>query len=269
MREVEDDCLTSADAPRIDAPHVVALHFRVLHGDAIDYGQAEPLTRDEPGFRLTVQDNAARFEFKEGQHHPTVESALDAVSDFIRAWEFDANLMGGDSESFRLDFKRAEIVDRRPTPGEILLDPLVVRVGLGSPKVISKAPRYPTPPSNLAPDDLAELLQRRFLRHLQDREPLAGVAGFCLSALEKSAGNRRKAASRYGIDNRVLNRIGDLAANKGGSEARKGTGVDKEFSSREREFLHQALRTIIRRTAEMKAAGQHPRRISLSGLPAL
>ena len=42
-------------------PHVVALNYVIRHNDSIDYSQAEPLCRDEPGFRLTVENKKVRF----------------------------------------------------------------------------------------------------------------------------------------------------------------------------------------------------------------
>ena len=41
-------------------PHVVALFYRVAHGDSVDYSKVERLVRDESSFRLEVKDNLNR-----------------------------------------------------------------------------------------------------------------------------------------------------------------------------------------------------------------
>ena len=97
-------------------PHVVALHYLVHHHDRVDYSKAGPLAFETPGFFVEVKDQKARFELK--QHHGTEEDARRVVEPFIRNWEFESSL-SHDPECFRLEFDRAEIVDRRPTPGVV------------------------------------------------------------------------------------------------------------------------------------------------------
>ena len=130
-------------------PHVVALNYRIDHGDTIDYSRAEPLDREEPGFRLTVEDGKVRFELKE--HYATEEQAREAVAEYIRVWEFDATLEYGSSDSFRLAFDNPEIVDRKPTPGQI---DVVARGVAGfaslAVSVQTQPPAYPEPPSDIA-----------------------------------------------------------------------------------------------------------------------
>ena len=57
-------------------PHVVALIYRVEHGNSVDYREAEPLTREEPAFRVDVKDNQARFELKAHLQASTWKTAL-------------------------------------------------------------------------------------------------------------------------------------------------------------------------------------------------
>ena len=76
------------------------------------------------------------------------------------------------------------------------------------------------------------------------------MAFFCLTVLENSAGGRKAAARKYQIAKKVLEKIGYLCSEKGGSEARKAGGVTKELTQEERRFLNQAIKKIIRRVAE-------------------
>ena len=250
-------------------PHVVALIYRIEHGDSIDYSKANPLVVDEPRFRLSVEDMRARFEFK--VHHATAEQARDAIADYIRVWEFDATLKRGNPDSFRLRFEKPEITDRNPTPGAIRLSGcLVGGVASMSAKLTVSTPNYPSPPSDLAIDPEAETMHGRYMGYRQKREPLPSMAYFCLTVLEAGAGSRKAAARKYGIDISVLAKIGDLTANRGGAQARKAGGVATELSHQEHRFLDRAVKAIVRRVAERAHAptGVLPT-ISLSDLPSL
>ena len=97
---------------------------------------------------------------------------------------------------------------------------------------------------------------------LRSAEPLAAMAYFCLSILEnvkhnvlqnskqKQQNPRSKAAEYYRIEEQVLDKIGELSSSKGGAEARKADGVDKDMTNQERRFLKDATKAIIRRAAE-------------------
>ena len=132
---------------------------------------------------------------------------------------------------------------------------------------------YPTPPSGVnSRDPNVQTMHQRFMGYRQGNEPLASMAYFCLTVLEYATGqkrNRRKAAvQKYKIDLSVLNKIAELSSERGGSGARKADGVDKDFTNKERAFLKQAIKEMIRRAAE-KAYSPDKKfpRISLSELP--
>ena len=255
-------------------PHVVALVYRIEHNDSIDYSKAEPFCRDEQGFRLSVAEGSARLELND--HYPTIAAAHEAISDYRRAWELDAQLKRG-PDSFRLilDRGKSELVDRKPTPG---IASLRASITSGVPSVsISvqvQPPTYPEPPSDIALSPDIETMHQRFMGYRNGREPLASMASFCLSVIESATGERKNkrvvAARMYGIDRRILDRIGDLSANRGGAKARKADGIAADFSSQERHFLEQAVKTVIRRMAEKEHSPrkQLPR-MPLSDLPSL
>ena len=250
-------------------PHVVALIYRIEHGDSIDYSKAKPLVVEEPGFRLSVEDMRVRFELK--KHYATSEEAQTAVASYIRVWEFDATLKSGNPDSFRLRFEKAEIVDRNPTPGAVRLSGCVMGVGGSlSVKLTVSTPYYPSPPSDLAINPDVETMYGRYMGYRQKREPLPGMAYFCLTVLQASARGRKAAARKYGIDVAVLDKIGDLTANRGGAQARKAGGVATELSHQEHRFLDRAVKAIVRRVAERASApkGALPT-ILLMDLPSL
>ena len=256
-------------------PHVVALVYRIEHGESVSYTKATKFCRDEPGFRLTIADANARFELHD--HFPSIEAADEALTEFRRAWEFDAQLRRG-PDTFRLvlDRESSEITDRNPTPGHVRIEGkgIGIFVGAGPVRLCVEPPAYPEPPSDIVLTPDVETMFGRYMGYRRGREPLASMASFCLTVLEASTGernNRRPAAAKaYNIHLRVLEKIGDLSANRGGAEARKADGVATEFSSQERRFLEQAVKAVIRRMAEnaRSSSGQLPV-ISLSDLPPL
>ncbi len=253
-------------------PHVVALNYRIEHGDSIDYSEAEPLQVEEPKFRLRVDDKKVRFEFK--QHYATEDEAKGCIADYIRRWEFDATLRRGNSDSFRLEFEKADIIDLKPAPGAVRLSAHSrIQIGISTKPTLVVA-AYPPPPSDIAVNADAETMHQRYLGYRKGREPLGSMANFCLTALEASTGQRSgkrpAAAAMYRIDKSVLRKIGELAATKGGPDARKADGIAHAFSMPERRFLEQAVKLIVRRVAEhaCKPNGHLPK-ISLSNLPSL
>ena len=236
-------------------PHVVALTYKVRHGSDFDYSSAKSLCALTGEVDLRLENGKARFVMR--GHHTTEKEARDAIDDYIKAWELAAALEYGPN-AFRLEFDCAEIEDRNPTPGVTTLHfkPLRVAVALGTPRIVTKPPTYPAPPSKgLARSPDVESMYRRFVGYFEGSEPLTSMAYFCLTVLETSTvkcrGRRKAAATKYGIDEQVLKNLGRLCSAKGGAGARKAEGVDHELSSHERHFLHMAVRAIIRRAAEV------------------
>ena len=96
-------------------PRVLALHYRVANNDDVIYRAAERSVHRRDGFDLVMDDGRVVLEFHD--HYPSEESARAGVRDFIDEWEFQADLAIGARE-FRLEFVRAEIVDRHPVLGD-------------------------------------------------------------------------------------------------------------------------------------------------------
>ena len=239
-------------------PHVVALLYRVEHGESFDYKEAKPFVSDKsPAFRLEVKDKRVRFELKE--HYATEEEAREAIEGYIRDWEFSACLEKG-PDSFRLKFQKAEIVDRNPTPGVLSIrGTLIGEPAKLSARLVLGFRKYPSPPSGIRIDADVRTMFERYMNYRRKREPLPGTAYFCLTTLEnmmekikRNKESSRKAASRYfQIDEEVLRKIGRLSSTKGGpAGARKGGGVSHDLTNEERCFLEEAVKKMIRRAAE-------------------
>lgn len=245
-------------------PHVVALEYRIEHGPGIDWSRAGPLDVRDERFDLRVEHGRVRFDLKE--HYATEEEARSSVeTDYIRNWEFEAGLEFGHRcgpDAFRLCFDRSHIVDRDPPPGP---PPLRVRARAGVPIVSANlAPpmpaEFPEPPRagiRRSPD--VDSMFHRYLGYLGDREPLPGMANFCLTVLAHMAGSHQDAPAYFGVSKKVLGRVGDLSANRGGPDARKAHGRCLRYTPEEERFLKSAIRMLIRRAAEVEH-GPDPRR---------
>jgi hypothetical protein len=230
-------------------PHVVALHYRIKHTEYCDYNKAPPLEHDEAGFSIRVEKNEARVVMK--SHHATSESARDVVESFLRAWELSAALSHA-TAMFEFVFQSAEIIDRKPTPGQLC--PQGITAGspsIGVPDFHVARNQYPDPPSGLARDTDVDLMFDCYRMWCTDRRRLSDACYFCLTVLERAAGNRKRAAVRFGIDHPVLDKIGNLTAKKGGNEARKALGAHTGFTSREQIWLQEVLKLLVRRAAEV------------------
>ena len=237
-------------------PHVVALVYRVRHHESVDYGDARPLDFENDRFVVRVKCGKARFELKE--HWTTEQKARELVEPFIDDWEFNAGLQR-DPDCFLLDFEKAEIIDRKPTPGvtEVNAEPARWHFSTSSPKVTVSPPTYPSPSTGIDsshPD--VQTLYERYRKFREGGEDLPSFAYFCLTVLEYpfTYSKRKRAAASYDVDYAVLDRIGTLSSKKGGSGARKREGVDTPLTDDEGRFLERATVRLIRRLAEYHAA---------------
>ena len=252
-------------------PRVVALHYRIEHESSVDYSKAEPVDHEEEGFRLRIEEAQVCFTLKDD--YPTLDSALEVVSSYISNWELDAALAGGPGQ-FKLRFVRPEIVDRDPTPGEhrVSASPIFWEFATSVPTITVGRP-YPKPPVGVSlnrNEDVIVMLSR-YEDLLCKREKLPAVAQFCLTMLEKLAGNRSKVPKKFAIEKEVLSKVGSLAANKGGhASARKAKGINEELSLEETRFLKSAIKVFIRRVGEEAHTPGGPfRYITMNDFPEL
>lgn len=233
-------------------PHVVALEYVIEHGPDIDWSRAAPLDVQEAGFDVRVESGRVTFSFTD--HHASEEVARFAVEErYIPEWEFVVGLERGPNV-FRLRFDRVEIEDRNPRPGPPTLradasfGPLTSSANLAPP-----APRaFPAPPRRgIKRSPYVDRMYLRYLRHLEGREPLPAMAFFCLTVLEVEHGSRPEAAKRLAISGSFLDRVGDLSTDAGGVVARKAHGRSTPYTPDDERFLKSAVKTMIRRAAEV------------------
>ena len=216
----------------------------------MDYSEAERCSLKEDAFDVRVEEGWVTFTMK--THCPTPEQAREFVEGYILSWELDA-LLRRDPGAFKLQFDRAEVEDRSPSPGVVSLGPITIRSGV--PRVRAQLqvspPGYPQPPGTpLGHDADVERMVQRYVRYREGRGLLPDTANFCLTVLEHLAGGRNEASKRYGIAKPVLGKVGELCDAKGGDDARKGKGTSQDLAQLEEQFLEAAVKAMIRRAAE-------------------
>ena len=274
-------------------PQVVALIYTVEHGDSVSYENAAPLRHyGWPEFDLTVEDKIARFEFK--KFYADKDEALEAIEPFIQQWEFETGIRWGPN-NFSLRYKKAEIIDRNPSPpepgkkgfgasavlpgltasaGDLFVGGSAVLPGLtASAGVLFVNPHYPPPPAGGSvdlDDPYVVKMKRRYDEYRLRRAKLPSMAYFCMTVLEEKYGSLSEAAKKCGVSKNVLVKIRALSSTKGGEDARKAAGADKEFTRKEKRFLNQAVEEIIIRVAQVAAddSQRHPQ-ITMAVLPPL
>ena len=239
----------------MNAPHVVALCYKIEHGAGIDYSRAEPFEVRHDAFDVRIKDGHVRFSMND--HFTTERDARNAVAAYIRGWELDAALLRGPN-TFMLRFDRPEIEERNPTPGYKYAQarPVHITITTSEPEVTLLPRTYPPPPpTGLKRSPDVESMFYRYVGYREGKEPLTAMAYFCLTVLEASTekrrGRRAAAAKRYHISRRVLDRFAELSTTKGGARARKANGVNRDLTQKERQFLEAAVEKIIRRAAEL------------------
>ena len=261
-------------------PHVVALIYRINHGDTVNYDNAAPLCLKNQNvndcrFDLIVENKEVQFKFK--THYATPSEARAAIEEYIHNWEFDACLDRNNPDYFRLKFDRPEMEDRNPTPGVITVNagPICWEFNVSSPSVTHSPASYPLPPSDVSLDSHVELMYQRYMDYLRGRRSLLGMAQFCLTVLEDSGptpGQQRKlttsqkrecAAKKYEMEEDDLKKLGSICANTGGREgARKVDGVARPLNESEHHLVKQAVKEMIRRVAQ-RARDPHKKLLKL------
>ena len=253
-------------------PRVVALHYRIEHESSVDYSKAEPVDQEEEGFRIRIEEGRVCFVMKDD--HPTVDSALEVVNSYISNWELDDALTSKPNE-FNLRFVRPDIVDRKRTPGEHRVSAGTVFWEITTSATVTKRRQYPKPPVGVSlkhNDDVLVMLGR-YEDLCNGRDKPTNVAYFCLTMLQELAGGRpkaaKKAAKKFAIGKKVLDKVGELTATKGGRAiARKAEGINQELTPGETKFLEDAVKVFIRRVAEEAQSPGGPfRKITIKDFP--
>lgn len=253
-------------------PRVVTLTYdlQTPSGLVYDAPPAIDVSRDEFSGRLFE----GRFIATMRKDYATQEEARVPVDRFLQGWVVDALLSR--SHEIEFVFRNSEIIDRMPYSNGHVLHVRSALVGVtcaASATLTLRSQTYPSPPERFSQTPLVERMLARLKQYRSGREPLYPVAYYCLTDLgDACAGNgqrgsRRAIATRFGIDLDVLNTIGELSSERGGSlEARKAG--KQPASPAEAAWLESALRKMIRQVGLVEA-GDTSSKLTMEHLPPL
>lgn len=246
-------------------PHVEALHYTIQHGDHVDYSRAPAVKHETPGFTVTLSDGKVSVAMK--AHFGSIAEARAVVEPFLRAWELEVALSYG-PRSLEFHYKSADIVDRNPRPGVIVMaaEGASIAVSGGSATGVVGLASYPTPPMGMARDPIVDLMFERYLLYRNGGTTLADAAYYCRTCLGRAPEAKRK----FAVADSVLGRLQSLSSNKGGTKGRKRSSAPDNFTPREEQWLEDAMRLLIRRAAEVAFDPTVSRpQITLADLPPL
>jgi hypothetical protein len=209
------------------------------------------------------------------EHFPAVKEARRVVEDFLRSWEIKTALELGRGE-IRFQFEDSHVIDRNPpppgSPKVVKLSGTVVMTSNLSAILHVTRRKYPDPPTVFTVTPDVETLWQRYNNYLDEKEPLPSMAYFCLTLIENKAGrkNKRKLAEKlFRIEKPILDRLGDLTANKGNAEtARKFSekGSITELNEKEKKWIEAVVKIFIQRMGEL-ANIQTAKFITMTDLP--
>ena len=231
-------------------PHVQALIYVVEHDRSVDYADASPVEVHRCDFTVMVEEGHARITLN--RHFASVQEARDAVQPFIDQWEFDASLAAGRSK-FRLRFERPEMIDRQPMPGVVSIAAHISSGVATLSASVTVSREYPAPPAEFTMDVSnpdVRTMHDRYTGYIEGHEPLPAMAYFCYEVFTQRLSKGQKDASdTYKISTRLLREFAKIASTKGGSTARKASGIGHELSAHETQVLRKGIQLMIRRAA--------------------
>jgi len=251
-------------------PHVVSLRYRLETDGSVDYTKAPPLDDERDAFSLYLADDTLTCEMK--RHFASVAEARAVVDPFLRAWELDVALRRGRGE-LSFVYEDAEIIDRDPPPPgspQVVLAGVAEAIALaGEATVHISRGKYPEPPKHFRITPDVETLWHRYEGYLEGKEPLLSMTNFCLTCVQSRAGSRKEAARKYGISQKILNRLGEWASDKGNYEqARKFRENNPPLTKAEESWIEAAVKALIRRMGEYEPMASL-KQITMNDLPEL
>jgi hypothetical protein len=231
-------------------PHVVSLTYRLVETEFIKFNDPPDVQIDTPDFQGRLSKDMLKLEPKE--HFASEAEVRPIADDFVRGWEIAAGLATG-RPVFDFRFEGSHVEDREPAPGTRSIHISDHMQMSGTVKVEKISPAYPDPPEDFHLTPEVEMLWNRYCRFIEGGELFLSMGYFCLTFLENrftGSDKRRQAASGYGIDIDVLNKLGELTSTRGDdATARKAAGVPTPLSGREEAWINEAIKAIIKQLA--------------------
>ena len=160
--------------------------------------------------------------------------------------------------TFTLKFKRSDMKDRRPTPSEFSVspDPTSIVWTASSPTIMVSRQYSQPPPKrqmNLDNPDVQTMLYG-YMGYRQGRESLPSMAYFCCEVFFKRLGKGiNHAGDKHKIRHKLINKVKNLASNKGGDQGRHSSAIDCPLTHVEIQLLEKVVEAMIIRGAMVAA----------------
>lgn len=201
-------------------PHVVKLQYRLDSAEGVTFRDPPAVEWSLPAFDCKLTDDVLIC--RTTDHFVSATAARAVVEPFLRSWELHVALQHGRREMSFI-FEDAEIVDRDPPTGspKHVQAKIVEEIGFGDDFILAEFSRreYHLPPDRFRVSPDVETMWHRYQGYREGREPLQGMAYFCLTALTGLAGGgkgaRKKAADLVRVDEAVLRTLGHLTSARG------------------------------------------------------
>lgn len=239
----------------MNAPHVEKLFYRVIIPEHIDYNHAPPISGETDDFKWGLKKDQLLIEMK--THCTTENDAKEIVDEYLKGWEITAGLLNG-PESLVFKFDRSVIVNQ-PSSYEKDENAGIYDESLEAILLVSEATshvsydRFPSLSVYFKASPEVEMMFMRYKLYREGRETLLGMAYWCFTVLEYSAGGRTEAADQYVVDYRVLRKLGELCCNRGdigGARKLKGNAGMTPLKPAEREWIRAVVKKLILRVGE-------------------
>jgi hypothetical protein len=268
-------------------PHVDSLVYRLEVGASLSFANPPARELETNTFKMRLDDAILTISMKE--HYPSVDLArshVERVVPFLRSWELDNALRYG-PDAFRFIFVNAKVVDRDPPPPGSAQTICPASgggaVAGGAAGVCLGLAEYPTPPSDFIVSPDVETLWYRYRMHREGKESLSAMAYFCLTLLlwraggpgTGRAGGRGKAATTFGIDKPVLDKLSYLVSGKGDEKTiRKFPPAGKPLhlqphTPQEESWINDVVKALIRRVGEHAAGASPLKKLTMANFPQL
>jgi len=254
-------------------PHVEILYYKLKTPETTIFENPPVVKFIRNEFEGHLEDGILTCRMRE--HFSTVKEAQRAVDDFLHSWEIKTDLEVGHGE-IRFQFKNYHVIDRDPpplgTPKKVYCSGTAILTSNVSAILSVRRRKYPDPPTVFTVTPDVETLWQRYNNYLDGKEPLPAMAYFCLTFVENKVNGRRKresAAKLFLIEETILNKLGDLTANKGNAETVQKfpeKGSINPLSEREKKWIEEIVKIFIRRMGEL-ANIQSVKLITMSDLP--
>ena len=236
-------------------PHVEKLFYKVTPSEGTDYDKAPPISGETVDFKWHLSKDQLAIEMK--AHFATEDEARGIVDEYLKGWEVSIGLLHG-PDNLTFKFLKSEIAYR--TPNSESSPNITVNVGTSEMILLTEEVKVhvshgksPTRPQNFKLSPEVEMMYLRYKLYREGRETLLGMAYWCLTVMEYSAGGRPEAADQYRVDYRVLRKLGELCGNRGDvREARKmkGNAGITPLKQTEREWIRAVVKRLILRVGE-------------------